>query len=417
MKQIFVFIYAAFVLALPCTNLIAQMLRQATTLKHKGYAEIIRLNAVNSPFNERNPSITPDGKYLFFMSERGGQVWSRKKERPGTEAFDGDIWYATLKNNDWEQAMCLSQSVNSARGEDEPIISFDGRTVVFQSWRDGWQQNGGPYYFATIQNIIWSNPIGLGGGIHDFFAEKRRTDSVFATDGATISLDGGMFIVAAGPQYDGDMDLFFSTKSAGGSWSYPRPLPLNTEHNERSAFLAADGQTLYFASDGYEGFGGLDIYKATLMPDGSIRHIVNLGEPFNTKADDYGFVLTASGDEAYFVRNGDLYRARLSKEFSALKPMPMVMLKGVTKNKQTNGAIEARIELRELPAGQTLSFTSNSSTGEYAIPLKPGKHYEQVCSAPDYMTQRRKFFVPAYRSKTFKPIQPFDILLQHLTKP
>lgn len=399
------------------TGIMAQMLRQATALKHKGYAEIVRLNSVNSPFNERNPSITPDGKYLFFMSERGGQTWSRKKERPGIEAFDGDIWYAMLNNNDWDKSVCLSQSVNSSRGEDEPNISFDGHTVVFQSWRDGWRQNGGPYYSATIQNIVWSNPVGLGGGIHEFFAQMRNKDSAFATDGSTISLDGTTFIVAAGPQYDGDMDLFLSKKSSNAVWSFPQRLALSTDHNERSAFLAADGQTLYFASDGYEGFGGLDIYKATLLPDGNVRNIVNIGEPFNTKADDYGFVLTASGDEAYFVRNGDLYRARLGKEFFALKPLPMVMLKGFTKNKQNGAPIEARVEVREIPAGRTLTFTSNPTTGEYTVPLKPGKQYEQICSAPDYITQRRKFIVPAHGSKTFKPTQFFEIYLQHLTKP
>ncbi len=371
----------------------SQIKRKAFIPKHKGFVEVVRLNALNSAFNEGNPSVTPDGKYLFFMSERGEQSWSRKKDRTSADAFDGDIWYSENVNGIWQTAACLNASINSVRGEDEPNISFDGRTVMFESWRDGWQQNGGPYYEAKSQGALWSNPVGLGGGINEFFMDMRRKDTAFATDGASFSIDGHTLIFAGGPQYDSDMDIYVSKKDNNGKWSYPKRLFLSTEANERSAFIAADGHTLYFASNGYEGFGGLDIYKAMLGDDGTVRDVINIGEPFNTKGDDYGFALTASGDEAYFVRNGDLYYAKLGKEFDKIKPQPTAMLTGTVKNKDSGVPMESQIHIRELPNGDVINSASNALTGEYSLVLRIGKRYEQTVTAPNFVEFKRVFQV------------------------
>jgi hypothetical protein len=367
--------------------------RKVVILKHKGFVDIVRLNELNSNFVEGNPFISPDGKTLFFLTERGGMPWSRKKTLMGYEnyeGFDGDIWYAErASNGGWKAPEPLGESINSERGEDEPCISFDGHTVLFESWRDGWRDNGGPYYAATFQGITWTNPVGLGGGLNEFFYAMRYKDSTYATDGSTFSTDMKTTIFASGPRYDAPMDLFISKKDAGGKWSYPKKLILPVDGDERSAFLAADGKTLYFSTNAFDGFGGLDIYKATLKPDGSVTSIVNIGEAFNTKGDDYGFTLTATGDEAFFVRNGDLYTARLGKNMDALKPAPTAVLTGVVKHKDTGVPMGATVELRELPKGEPMRCIANPLTGEYAAVLTIGKSYEQTATAPDVTPFKR----------------------------
>jgi WD40-like Beta Propeller Repeat len=406
----------AFVVAAAIVNgesaaVLAQNGRSAPILKHKGFVDIVRLNNLNSPFIESNPYVSPDGKYLFFLSERGGQPWSQKKNLPNYDGYDGDIWYSERSGDTWKQAEPLDAGVNSNRGDDEPYITLDARTVLFQSWRDGWIDNGGPYYESTFQGVSWGKPSGLGSGIHDFFYAMRYKDSLYATDGSTFSADLTTFVVACGPRYDGDMDLFFSSKNpATGKWAYLKKIILPVDGNERSAFLAADDKTLYFASDGFDGLGGLDIYKATLKQDGTVTNIINIGEPFNTKGDDYGFSLTATGDEAYFIRNGDLFYARLDKSMDAVKPTPIALLTGEVKNKETGAALEATIELRELPKGATMKMVSNNLTGTYAAVLTIGKSYEQTVAAPNVLPFKRTFKVASPKKGGSVKIE-YDILL------
>ncbi|MFY8001794.1 MAG: carboxypeptidase regulatory-like domain-containing protein [Candidatus Kapaibacteriota bacterium] len=370
-----------------------QTASQIPVLKIKGNVTITRLNQLNSPFQEANLSITPDGRRLFFLSDRGEQKWSRRPDT--TDRFDGDIWTAERINGEWQAARCLDASVNTERGEDEPNVSPDGHTVTFQSWQPGWQNSGGPYYRAQLNGNQYEKPVGLGGGINLFFTQMRKqTKDLFGTDGAAFSANGKLFVVACGPDYDGPMDLYFSRKAGKAGWLYCQKLAISTEGNERSVFLAADGKTLYFASDGLGGFGGLDIFKATLSDDGNVSNVVNLGEPFNTKADDYGFVVSADGNEAYFVRNGDVYMAKLTNGMSAIKPLPVSVLTGTVRDKVTGKPIIAKITIRLTSETDADEINSNAD-GYYSAVLQVGKTYQQIITASGFKEFKRTVTAPA----------------------
>ncbi|MEM7373811.1 MAG: OmpA family protein [Bacteroidota bacterium] len=345
--------------------------RTVPILSHPASVEVEIVSVLNSSFRETNLSITPDGRYLYFMSGRGGQEWSTRYGFffQGKREFDGDIWYSEQVDGEWQRPEVLDKPINSAQGEDEPNISPDGQRVRFQSWNRGWEKTGGPYYESTLSGVDWGKPKGLGSGINQFFVRHH-----YATDGMSISPNGEYYIVAAGPNYDGRLDLYLSRHQADGSWTYPRPLSVNTRKDERSIFIAGDSKTLYFASDGYGGMGGLDLFKGVLQPDGTISDIVNLGAPFNTKADDYGFLLTADGREAYFVRDGDIYFADLTEADPGIKPGATLLINGTVKTEKGK-ALASEIELVDPKSGQLLAEgLSNSRNGEYALAIawKPG---------------------------------------------
>jgi len=282
---------------------------------------------LNSDKRETNLSITPDGRYLYFMSDRGGQSWSSYSGTfRGQPRYDGDIWFSEFKNGRWGKPSCLSSRVNTYSGEDEPNITPDGQNVIYQSWGRSYYSDGGPYYIATLNGSRWGDPIGLGGGINEFFTDEMDRYSGYGTDGMSISPDGKKFIVACGHDYDGNLDLYFSSKRKG-SWSYLKKMSISTPKDERSIFIAADGNTIYFASDAYGGFGGLDIFKATIDDYGNASDITNIGAPFNTTDDDYGFIITADGKSAFFVREGDIYFAELQDD-SPIAPGASILISG-----------------------------------------------------------------------------------------
>ncbi|EAY28125.1 TolB-like translocation protein [Microscilla marina] len=371
-------------------------------LKHPGKIKIKALHMLNSKYRETNLSISPDGKALFFMSGRGQQSWStpRYTRYRGKWEHDGDIWYSRRVNGNWRYPTCLPRTVNSRSGEDEPNISPDGQTVYFQSWYGAWERKGGPYYKARLKGTRWSFPQGLGEGINQFFKERalkqryKRGPNNYATDGATMSADGRTFIVAVGV-YNGKMDLYISRRGRYGRWSYLRRLSVSTRGNERSPFLAADGKTLFFASDGYGGYGGLEILKTTINPDGSHGKVVNLGAPFNTYLDDYGFIMPASGQDAYFVRQGDIYYADVKNANPQIKPSVTLMISGIVTNASTKRGMSATITIKDARTKRVITTArSNSYTGKYVIMLPT--------SSPNFTQEVKKRNFSSF-SKSFNP--------------
>ncbi len=321
MKKIYMLIVALFF----CNKFYAQ--NEIPILKHSSQVKIVELKLLNSEYRETNINITPDGKFLYFMSDRGGQTWSSYSGYyNGKSRYDGDIWYSEKINGFWHAPVCLSSQINTWSGEDEPNISPDGQRVYYQSWKSNWQSTGGPYYTSELNGKNWGESVGFGAGINRFFSAEYNKAFYYATDGMSVAPDGNTFIVACGPDYEGNMDLYISFKK-NNVWIYPKKLNISTDYDERSVFIAGDGRTIFFASDGYGGFGGLDILKATLTENGECINVTNIGQPFNTDKDDYSFIITASGKEAYFSRNGDIYFADLLSE-NELAPSPTVIVSG-----------------------------------------------------------------------------------------
>ena len=76
---------------------------------------------------------------------------------------------------------------------------------------------------------------------------------------------------------------------------------INTSGDEMFPSVRADG-TLYFASNGHAGFGGLDLFKATPKKDGGWI-VENMGAPINSSADDFGITFSGNDPKGFFSSN------------------------------------------------------------------------------------------------------------------
>ncbi len=342
--------------------------RKPRILAHPADLRVEKIDILNTPYRESNLNITPDGKYLFFMSTRGGQPWNTEPRILfGRLQYDGDIYYSKRVSGKWQAPVCVPEPVNTENGEDEPNISPDGQTVYYQSWRSNWQETEGPYYQSTLNGTEWGKLTGMGGGISKFFREQFAERNRFATDGATVGPNGDVFIVACGFNYDRAMDIYMSRKNTTGQWDSMKKLGISTKKDDRSVFLAADGKTLYFASKGYGGMGGLDIFKTVIDSNGQPGEIINIGPPFNTSKDDYGLVITASGEEAFFVREGDIYTVDLRRAHPEIRPQPILLINGILRD-SNNQVTEGYIRLLNSKSLELLGQAkSDAQTGEYAI--------------------------------------------------
>jgi len=119
----------------------------------------------------------------------------------------------------------------------------------------------------------------------------------------SLSEDGKtLFFVSDMPGGIGGKDLYKCIWNGTG-WSRPENLGnvINTTGDETAPFIHND-LTLYFASNGHGGFGGLDVFKV-IATDGISPEVQNLGFPINTPADDFGLILNTEGSHGYFSSN------------------------------------------------------------------------------------------------------------------
>jgi outer membrane protein OmpA-like peptidoglycan-associated protein len=207
--------------------------------------------------------------------------------------FTNDTVLVTIKN--------LGDSINSVYPEYSPVISSDQSVLIFTSRRPG--STGGEktsndeyyedIYFSVRQdNGKWGKAQSIGRNINTI-----NNESDFS-----LSADGQHLFISS--EVNGG-DIYYSTLE-GNDWSIPQPLTaVNTSAWETRAALSPDGNTLYFVSDRKEGsYGGRDIWRCVMLPNGKWSLPVNLGPTINTPDDEDAPFMHADGITLFFSSKG-----------------------------------------------------------------------------------------------------------------
>jgi len=100
---------------------------------------------------------------------------------------------------------------------------------------------------------------------------------------------------------------------------------------------------------------------------------INMGPILNTKSSESFYTIPADGEYAFFVKNGDIYKLKLS---DSQKPDPVVLIEGKVLDKKTNKPLEADISYYDLEKNEEVGLaTSDPITGNYKIVLPYGINY------------------------------------------
>ncbi|MEM9885471.1 MAG: OmpA family protein [Bacteroidota bacterium] len=179
----------------------------------------------------------------------------------------------------------------------------------------------------------------------------------------------------------GGYDLYVVRK-IGGEWSSPINLgpQVNTPNHEVFPFIHADN-TLYFSSTGHASLGGLDIYYTTKNRE-IWRRPVNMGEPFNSSNDDFGFILDRDEINGYLSsdRGGgkggdDIYSFKMTEKPVGASDQILVNVIDGASNANIEDAKVTYVNLNEvvLPgngAGDIVMDRVNGSDNEFVFKLK-----------------------------------------------
>ena len=339
---------------------------------------------VNSKYPEMGPLISPDGKTLYF-SRRGDPA------DMGGKADMEDIWYSNWneKTKSWDEAKNIGAPLNNEDPNFINSISPDGNTILLGNsyMSDGSMEDGVSTSYKTATG--WSTPVRLA--IEDDERNVSKMADYFMSNSQKILLISND---RKGDSF-GDRDLYVSFPKPDGGWTKPLNLGnvINTKGTEEAPFLASDDKTLYFTSDGLNGYGGSDIYMSRRLDDSWMKWSTpaNLGPIVNTAYDESYLTLNAAGDRVYFTSeinddgDVDIYLLKLPK---LLQPLPVMLLSGRVFNSITNKEIPgARIFFENLSTGVEVGFAnSNYTDGSYQIVLPSGSNYGYLAEKEGYIS-------------------------------
>jgi ribosomal protein L24E len=171
-------------------------------------------------------------------------------------------------------------------------------------------------------------------------------------------------------------------------WGKPVNLgnKINTKYDEGGMFLAPDGKTLFFCSNGTESMGGYDLFRTTLE-DGKWTTPQNLGYPINSAVKEGQFTIGADARFAYIsserkggMGESDIYKidlkdyAVLEKDFKKKSGNTLGIVKGtIREGGEGYGVSDVSIAVSDENNAAIIS-TNTNEVGEYFLTLRPGKY-------------------------------------------
>ena len=210
------------------------------------------------------------------------------------------MFYAAKKETSFDKPKAMKGDVNEGYHDGVATFSTPTKTMFFTRTSREKSEEGEikqlKIYSAKGDTDNWEDT-----------EELNFNNKEFSTCHPTLSTDGQrLYFSSDRPGGFGGMDLYVSQK-IGSKWADPVNLgpTVNTSGNEIFPFVDARDK-LFFASNGHKGLGGLDIFvveKSDNTDENSFADRKNLGKPFNSKKDDFGFYINESETGGYLSSN------------------------------------------------------------------------------------------------------------------
>ena len=341
---------------------------------------------INTEFSEYMPALTADESTIIFTR------LVKSNSANTRNGMQEDFYTSKLINGEWTTAVPLSEKLNTTGNEGAHTISPDGKILYFTACGRESGKGSCDIYMSKWNKGEWDYPINL----YEINSKEWDSQPSISPDGKTL-----YFSLSR----SGNMEIYKTQLQENGKWTTPVALPqtINTSGNEMSPFMHPDGKTLYFASNGHLGMGGLDIFYSRMNDDSTWSTPVNLGYPINTHNDEAFLFVSASGENAYYAggglesRNMDIFCFELYKE---ARPDAVTYLKGIVSDITSNNPLQASFELIDLKSGSVIAKSISDDDGAFLICIPSGKDYMLNVSADKYLFYSDNFSLSGVHSKT-----------------
>ena len=333
-------------------------------------------------FNSRRADFAPmfidpqQADVLYFTTTNEKVTGDKKSEITGMKK--GDIWMAKKnEKGEWQRPEAVEGELNTEF--DEGIISFtpDGSTMYLtRARREPNANTGVEIYTSQRSDASWSAPVKF----------EITADTISSYGHPAVSPDGNwLYFTSDMPGGSGGKDIWrINLRERVGTLENLGEF-INTPGDEMFPFVRTDS-ILYFASDGHPGYGGLDIFKATLSKSGGWK-VENMGKPVNSSADDFGITF-GDGERGFFSSNRTDGRG-YDHIYSFELPDLQIWISGWVLDKDEEPVPNAVIRIVGNDGSNQKAVAKPD--GSFRFPLQRGINYVMLAGAKGYLNAKQEF--------------------------
>ncbi|MBU3682167.1 MAG: OmpA family protein [Flavobacterium sp.] len=339
---------------------------------------------INSPYSDYGSSVQ-DNTLVFASSRDTGSVFQRKHKWTN-ESFTC-LYSSKIEADNCLDAYKFAAEINSKFHESSAVFTKDGKTMYFtrnnfnkgKKGKDANRMTLLKIYRAQLENGTWKNVTELPFNSNEFNTAHP----------ALTSNETHLYFASDRPGGYGKSDIWEVEIKADGSFGEPKNLgnSINTEGRETFPFVSKANE-LYFATDGYPGLGGLDIYQTELQ-ETSWKKPQNIGAPANTSADDFGFYIDSDTQKGFLTSNreggkgsDDIYSFVETKKLNCTQTIKVALV-----DKESKKSIQ-NVSITILDAQFQVVQKLNSTDGSISInEVSCDKNYFIRLEAPEYQTK------------------------------
>lgn len=359
-----------------------------STTAHSIY-KVERADHLSSTRSDYGVTYSPEGKVIYLTSTRplGG---SSKSSSPITGEGLGRI-YALRQgaNGIWERRLDTLAGLGHPQSDlGTPTLSPDGRTMYLTLAVQG--QEG------THTARIYRSTLGMEGRWSEAEPVDLLSDSTVLVAHPSLSPSGRvLFFVSDLNSGKGGKDLYRVELVDGIPGAlYNLGAEVNTPSDELYPYAVSDS-LLYFASDGHVGLGGLDIYRAQLLPSGHYE-VTHIPAPINSPADDYGLAPTPRVSEldptgrllevGFLASSRDDQRGR-PHLYRFERARIETLIEGLVLDREGYPIPGATLRLVGNTAEDQIRAVTTDAEGSYRLSASADIDYVMLASAPGYLNQ------------------------------
>ena len=238
---------------------------------------------------------------IAFYGDRITFASTRNQERPvypWNKKPTLDLYSAEMsEDGELGDIVLFSDEINTDEHESSATFSEDGQVMYFDRNSEKRVKNEEGIRVGHIK-IFRAEMV---DGEWDNIEALPFTSDEYSTEHPSLSADGSKLYFASDmPGTEGSFDIYVVDVNEDGTYGEPENLGtgVNTPHREQFPYISEEG-VLYFASDGHQGFGNLDVFRA----EGDFAEVQNLGNTVNSGHDDFAFIINEENQKGYLASN------------------------------------------------------------------------------------------------------------------